>query len=475
MFGLELYSIYLLLVRRWLKLVITILQPVQYISALWGDQKVREDVSYRLMKYVIRVDCEGKVLLHNSVTRQLVELNQEEQNAINRSDSQQLTYSSSIKELVESHFLVPELFDEHQQVEGMRYILRRLEGNHSSKHITKYTILTTTACNARCYYCFEHGVESVTMSPQTADDVVEFINAHSGNERAVHITWFGGEPTLASDRIDQISEGLRKRGIEYFSDMTTNGYLFDKEMVDRARNLWNLKYLQICFDGLEVNHNRIKSYVGARDNPYQRTFRNIGLLLEEGIRVGLRMNFDINNYQDFEGLVQEAAKRFPGNSNLSVYAFPVIGEYKDTTGHIYHGNRDWFEKKIAELNEYSRQQHMYHERQRLPFMKHHCCDAENDEAITVLPDGNLVRCCQCLGVDQLVGNIWEGITNHETYQAWKKYADYDNCRDCVYFPSCPRVEKCPGKDRCQFYIERSIRDATFVSSVYRDGTKRISI
>ena len=115
--------------------------------------------------------------------------------------------------------------------------------------ITHYTILPTTACNARCYYCFEKGTKVETMTEQTANDVVEFIKKHHGGEK-VSILWFGGEPSLCPNRITQISNGLRVNGVKFVSQMISNGYAFDEGLVEEAVNNWNLRFIQITFDGI---------------------------------------------------------------------------------------------------------------------------------------------------------------------------------------------------------------------------------
>ena len=242
----------------------TIVEPKESITKLLGKQQHKDTDTYRLMRYVMRVDHEDNILLYNVVTSQLVVLDKEEKKLLNNLPAR---YIPEMKQLIDNHYLVSESFDEHQQVVNMRFIFRKLEETKVSKDITKYTILPTTACNARCYYCFEQGVKTTKMSKETADSVIEFIASHSGDKKFVRITWFGGEPTVASDRIDQITEGLKLRGIKYLSQMTTNGYLFDEELVQKAKDLWNLEYLQICFDGTEERHNATKSFVNVHDNP----------------------------------------------------------------------------------------------------------------------------------------------------------------------------------------------------------------
>ncbi|SNT95238.1 radical SAM additional 4Fe4S-binding SPASM domain-containing protein [Aristaeella hokkaidonensis] len=444
----------------------TIVEPEEKIAKLWGKQQIKHTDTYRLMRYVMRVDHEGNVLLYNVITSQLAVLEGEEVDIIN---SLPVKYIPGMEQLVDNHFLVPESYDEHQQVVNMRCIFRKLEEAQVSKDITKYTILPTTACNARCYYCFEQGAKTTKMSKEIADSVVEFIASHCGEKKFVRITWFGGEPTVASDRIDQITEGLRLRGIKYLSQMVTNGYLFDEGLVQKAKEKWNLEYLQICFDGLEERHNATKSFVNVRDNPYQRILRNIGLLLDSGIRVGMRMNFDKANYQDFGGLVKEAKLRFGDNPNLSVYAFPVIGEYADKEGNVLHGSEEWFIDKIVELNNMSREAGLYHSVKQLPHFRYHCCDAENDSTVTITPDGSLVRCCERFDDTETTGTVTEGITDENRAGAWKISADHPKCRDCTFFPDCYRIEKCPAKDRCLFLPESYRKYTDTIISLFSSG------
>ena len=228
--------------------MLTIVEPKKDIANLWGQQRVRQEASFRQMRYVLRVDHEGKALLHNVVTGQLVVLSPEEAEAVQALPS---PYASVMEELIKAHYLVPEDYDEHQQVIKLRTILRRVCEIHEPKGIIDhYTILPTTSCNARCYYCFEQGVKPKTMTEKTAGDVVEFIKSHCG-DYSVRLSWFGGEPTLAVGRIDQICKGLQSYGINYWSEITTNGYLFDDELVNKAERLWNLKSVMICVDGTE--------------------------------------------------------------------------------------------------------------------------------------------------------------------------------------------------------------------------------
>ncbi|MBR0463698.1 MAG: radical SAM protein [Clostridia bacterium] len=430
--------------------MITIVEPKQHIDKLWGKQRIREDATYRMMRYVLRVDHDSKVLLYNVVTGQLVILDEAEAVTL---DNLPMAYTTELSHLVTGHYLVPEDCDEHQLVVGIRKLLRMLEDTKKTVGITHYTILPTTACNARCYYCFEQGVRPETMTEQTAIDVVEFIQSHCGNQK-VFIRWFGGEPTIAANRIDQICKGLRQLGVDFSSKITTNGYLFDDEMVAKACDLWNLESAMVSLDGTEERYNKVKAYVNTDENAYQRVLRNVGFLLTHGVRVSLRMNFDRDNYREFADLLLEAKKRYQEHTLLNVYVHQINDHYPNVDAGRIHGDEEWFGKKILELNRLSRDLGFLHKKPALPFLDYRWCIAARDDAITILPHGELVGCPEQIGPDQFKGTLKKGVTNTDLICSWKQFADYERCWDCVLFPGCVKIINCAGKDRCFYKLER---------------------
>lgn len=439
--------------------MITIVEPKEHIDKLWGKQRIRDGDTYRIMRYVLRVDHDSKVLLHNVITGQLVVLDQNEARVVT---NMPLVYTTVMEQLVADHYLVPEDYDEHQQVVNMRNILRMLSDSQKSEAITRYTILPTTACNARCYYCFEQGVESYTMSEQIANDVVEYIS-NNCNKKPIHISWFGGEPTVASHRIDQICLGLREKGIQYKSDMTTNGYLFDEDMVNRSVKDWHVTLVMVCVDGTEENYNKTKAYVNATDNPYERVMQNIGMLLGQGVRVNLRMNIDLDNYRDFYELCSEAVHRFHESPLLQVYVHPIVGEHRNRDGAVNHGSEAWFSEKIVELNDAARSLSLYRGDGYLPSLLHGCM-ASSDSTITINAKGKLVKCPEQFADNQTIGDLLHGITNKQLADSWKEFSDYPRCVGCALFPACARMKNCSAKDRCnyQFEILRQVKSALCV-------------
>ncbi len=431
--------------------MITIVNPMEHIDKLWGKQRIMDDDTYRMMRYVLRVDYDGKVLLHNVVTGQLVILEQAEAEAV---DKLPMKYGPVMEQLVTKHYLVAEAYDEHLQVVKMREILRKLDDAHKEQGIIYYTILPTTACNAHCFYCYERGLKTETMTPQIIRAVVEFIKKQYKGDR-IWIRWFGGEPTLAEHLIDQICKGLEEKQIDFASRMTTNGFLIDGKMIMKMKELWHLEQVVISMDGSEENYNRIKAFADVNDNPYQRVMRNIGFLLNDGISVALRMNFDKENYCDFRNLLDDVEKKFGHNPLLEVRPHQINPRTRDTDVGSYQEYEQWYNEKIVELNEMSRRKGFFHKEYPLPSLKYKVCMAASDNAVVIMPDGSLVSCPDLLSSDQIKGDLWQGIIDIEKTRQWKQFGDYERCRKCLFFPRCAVVINCEAGGICTMLNEYS--------------------
>jgi len=262
-------------------------------------------------------------------------------------------------------------------------------------------------------------------------------------------------------------EGLRAKGIKYRSTMVSNAFLFDKDMVDKAKTLWNLKRIQISVDGIEKTYNKVKNYKNNKENAYERVLHNVGLLIDNEIFVDLRMNFDLSTYSEFEKLLDEVAVRYPSNKYLQVYAFPVIGEYVDHNGNLRHGDDKWLNDTTVRLNNLARKRGLYHSKNELPKLSYHGCGADDDHAVTINARGLLVECPERFEDDQRVGSVTEGITDLITVQSWKEVADHHKCIDCIFFPRCFRLRKCSAGDRCYFQ-DRNLQFYEAVKNKYFD-------
>ena len=144
------------------------------------------DFRYRLFKYVLKQKCDGGVLLYNVLSCEMLYLTKEEWDE--RSENEIL---------IRKWFLVPEVFEDFSFAKKVKRIRQLVYKTDTRKKLTapidRFWILTTTACNARCFYCFEKRMPGSDMTMETASRAIEYIQEQADGE-LIKIIWFGGEP-----------------------------------------------------------------------------------------------------------------------------------------------------------------------------------------------------------------------------------------------------------------------------------------
>ena len=135
-----------------------IVNPGDKVTKLWGKPRSMTG-THRLIRYVLRETVPEGELLHHTLTGELVLLDAAETEALNALPG---PVSEILTPLAEKHFIVPEGFDEHKAMNQLRAVLQAMD---TAKAITGYTILPTTHCNARCFYCYESEYVHTHMTP----------------------------------------------------------------------------------------------------------------------------------------------------------------------------------------------------------------------------------------------------------------------------------------------------------------------
>ena len=392
-----------------------------------GRQKRADGQCYRLMTYVVQQPVADGLLLYNTLTCSLVLLTPDE-----------ATDLTAQQELIDCWFLVPQEHDDQKLCRQVRQMATLLKP--AAKAITSYTILTTTGCNARCFYCFEQGTKPVTMTTKTASKVVRYIVTHRGDEK-VKISWFGGEPLVNVKVIDQICTELREQGVPFRSSMVSNGYLFDTDKVQRAKDLWQLKRVQITLDGMEQTYNRVKDYVYRGVNAFERVLKNIGLLTTAGIHVSIRLNVDKHNIGEMAELVELLHQHFGTNEHLTVYSHELFGERDPEDNAALFAQRMLLEQQIAAYG-YNPQQELQRD------IKLNLCMADNDGSVVIAPDGHLGKCEHYID-SEFFGNLDSEERDKAILRKFKEHsADIEACSTCFYYPQCYRLVMCDDDSGC---------------------------
>ena len=399
----------------------------------------------RLMKYCIPLQTEDGVLLFNLLTRELLLLTPEEYRTI---------FSSVY--LRDHWFTVPEDLNEKELAELVRWVRTSLY--KEPKHITDYTILTTTDCNARCFYCYERGCARIAMSQETAHKVVAYIRNRCGGNK-VSITWFGGEPLVNFPVIDQICEGLRAEGIDFEAQMISNAYLFTDEFVARAKEIWNIKKVQITLDGTEEVYNRSKAFIYREGSAYQIVAGNILRLLNADISVSIRLNMDLNNADNLMDLAKELAIRFKGQTKLHVYAHLLFDAEKPENERYTQEERTKLYDALQRLEEALLSSGLSSascSRLRRDLPLHHCM-ADSGSSVLIAPDGHLGLCEHYVD-REFFGHIDSPEQDKTMIDSWRQHCDpIAECDNCFYYPECIELRKCSGRTECSIHKRKRVR------------------
>ena len=392
-----------------------------------GKQAIREQ-SYRPLTYVLTTNEAERKILFNMLTHEMI--------AVKLSE---LELPETRKYLIENWYLVPTEHDDQQLVDECRAVLTLMDS--WPKKIHSFYIFTTLDCNARCFYCFEKRMAGSDMTIETASRASEYIQEQAGEE-LIKLMWFGGEPLFNYSVIDFITRELKEKNLQFESNMISNGLLFDSKLVERAKNLWNLKNVQITLDGTRQIYKRVKAYVTDIKDPFERVLQNIKMLLKAGIGVKIRLNIGLHNYADMQELVDFLCTEFENQDNLYVYVTPLyeISKYtKDKRECIY----DILDDLSRKLNQ------AFGKKEKKSFfdqIANGSCMASGREAVTILPDGK-VGICPDLADDVLLGDVYTKKLDVGVRERFgRRFYREDKCSTCPLYPNCYIVNGCPHKD-----------------------------
>lgn len=402
-------------------------------------------------------------LLYNTLSGEVVILNEQEDlwwketaQIIHLSTITDEAYHSFILTLIGHHFLVPQHTDMVQVLaqgrkKGRENYIRKsnlIEGYYG------YAIFTTTACNARCFYCYEKGYPHHSMTPQTALDTAHFIEQnYRKNHQPVQILWFGGEPLYNQSAIDTIADYLNAHKVPFKSTMISNGYLFTTEVQQRAIDHWHLQHIQITLDGQEERYNRTKNYIYPKDqcnSPYRRVLENILSADEKGINIHIRINVDLHNADELILLTDELAQHIgTRKSHITVYSHALF----EHSIHLQGENR---KMRIVEaqlrLMKYLNQKNLTQPRSLKPASVSHCM-SDNPNHTTIHPDGKLGKCEHYSTDDYAYSDIQGSFFRKDIYDSYFKMSPYvEFCQSCPIMPQCTLLDICEEGSVCDQYV-----------------------
>ncbi len=358
--------------------------------------------------------------------------------------------------LREHLFAVPESLNEKKLVEQYRALRKMVDTGDGEDVSTSYTIMTTTDCNARCFYCYEKGRSRIPMSEMTAMKVASLIERNYSKlpnaKKEVGLRWFGGEPLYNCKVIDLICSQLDKSSVPFKSNMISNGYLFDEDIVQRAVNFWKLQKVQITLDGTEAIYNRSKAFIydGAA-SPYRRVVRNIGLLLDAGSKVSVRLNLGLHNADDLFALVRSLSDMYGNRNGFGCYAH-VLFEESAGNGNVRQTDesRRLVYEKLEQLESLMEDLGIRGKDASLPKeARQNWCMADNGKSLMIAPTGD-IGLCEHYSEDHFISHIDSTDVVDEAMVAKfrEQREEIGQCSNCPIYPQCIRLKMCEESAAC---------------------------
>lgn len=428
----------------------------EYHINMLGVNPVSLKNSYRFNRMLLTIDIDdGKVML-NGITRAIIFLHNSELDNIHDIK----TYEN----LYRWYFLVPEDYNEIEEVNKIRDKLRLPIDDLYLNNVSRFTILPTLACNARCGYCYESKLKMKrNMTAETALKVSEYILQKSFRYDHIQLNWFGGEPLVNYKVIDLICNYLRTRGKLFKSDITTNGYLLNGNILKKAVENWRTTSVQITIDGTEDVYNKVKNYVNIKENAYQRIISNIKELLRYNIDVSIRLNVTPTNGENLLELVDELNAIFGARSGLHIYCRAIFESGKQRTeeeNKIIYDAILKIENKLKEF-EFSIGQPY---RDSIGVAQ---CMSDDGSSVLINPEG-FIGTCEHYVAEDFFGDINNSKIDYEVLNGWRDYMkDLEICKNCPVYADCLRPKKCKELRSC----DRIIKE--YRIHQYKEGLERL--
>lgn len=271
-------------------------------------------------------------------------------------------------------------------------------------------------CNMNCGYCFaaqgDFGMKPMLMSLETAKQAIDFLVRLSRGRRHLEIDFFGGEPLLVTDMLEELVKYCRKlEPIHYkqFSfTLTTNALLLDDSTIQWVID--NEIAVILSLDGRKVTHDKYRKLKSGADS-YDMIAPRVKAMIASGpISYYVRGTFTRQNL-DFA----EDCRHFLELGFSSFSLEPAVGPengYSIQAADLPVVKQE-YERLTEVLIEYAKKgfvAHFYHfdlDMQRGPCLAKRLtgCGA-GVEYLTVTPEGDLYPCHQLVGENGfLMGNL----------------------------------------------------------------------
>lgn len=135
------------------------------------------------------------------------------------------------------------------------------------------------------------------MNGETITRLKKFLAQRIKRLDTLSIDWFGGEPLLAKDIVTDICSfvcelGRRRKGFNFSSSMTTNGFLLTE---DTVQDLWavGVRHYQITLDGPKEIHDKYRVQANGSGS-YEKIWHNLQEIKNSNLEISILLRLHLN-------------------------------------------------------------------------------------------------------------------------------------------------------------------------------------
>jgi uncharacterized protein len=258
-------------------------------------------------------------------------------------------------------------------------------------------LMPTEACNFRCTYCYED-FKLKRMAPDVVRGVKNLLGARAAELTQLDIAWFGGEPLLARDVIEDVMQHVLALQREHprlrvRSDITTNAWHLTRPVFERLLELGVVRY-QISFDGPREHHDR-KRMLASGGGTFDRVWENVCALRKSpgDFRIIVRIHADRDNVDLLRGFLDECRTAFAGDPRFEVFLRNLsrLGGPNDAALNVFEHAEDAIAMRA--LEHYARDRDLAQHDVKASAA---ICYASKANSFLVRADGRLNKCTQAL-------------------------------------------------------------------------------
>ncbi len=344
------------------------------------------------------------------------------------------------KQLEYGRFICKDHVDE---VEALRFRHNLDRYNQSTLGLV---LAPTLACNMACQYCYESNKKG-RLSAQTIEKLVEFVENRAPGIAGLDVSWYGGEPLLALDIIEDLTSTFMDLGkeykFEYTASMISNGYLLTPETADRLKE-YKVRSIQITLDGPARIHNQKRPLKNGRPS-FETIVKNMQYAIDK-VNIGLRVNVDRSFTPE---IIQELLQELIDaglHEKIGLY-FGQLEASTQVCSNIAESCYETADFSQIEIEYYRLLLKNGFRIDRLPSPMSTFCMSQTINSYLIDPDGDIYKCFNHVGdKNKKMGNIAEDI-NYQDHNfmrlfRFEPFGD-DTCRSCNYLPIC--MGGCPSR------------------------------